>query len=188
MQFRDNWDGKFKPDGPRFFSAFSEYVFQFGRMAQCNSPVVSILGWFNHTKHYLYQQFMEANSMLPVPSSCRGIPHTIERVDIARWGAPPGWHPTDEQIVLSIDKGVQRAIGLLQYCGVDTDLTQRSGFFKSPYKHFPLADTYVIAAARCAEADAADKENNPDGNDEEINLTTLDAQDAADAEARCSRR
>jgi hypothetical protein len=59
-QFRDNWGGKFKPDGPLFSSAYSEYFFQYGGMAQTNSPVVSVLGWWRHLKHYLYQQFAEA--------------------------------------------------------------------------------------------------------------------------------
>jgi hypothetical protein len=43
-QFRNKWGGKFQPNGPRFSLAFSEYIFQYGRMAQTNSPVVSVLG------------------------------------------------------------------------------------------------------------------------------------------------
>lgn len=65
VQFRDNYDGQFKPDGPRFTSAFSEFFFQFGRMRQTNSPVVSVMGWARHLDHYLYQQSLESSSPGP---------------------------------------------------------------------------------------------------------------------------
>ena len=35
-------------------------MFQYGRMAQTNSPVVSVKGWFIHMQHYLYNQHLEA--------------------------------------------------------------------------------------------------------------------------------
>ena len=79
-QFRDIYGGRFKPDGPRFSSAFSEYFFQFGRMRQTNSPVVSVMGWARHLDHYLYQQSLEASAGFQLPASCRGIPHSIERM------------------------------------------------------------------------------------------------------------
>lgn len=157
-------------------------------MAQTNSPVVSVLGWFTHLKHYLYQQYLEANSKMPVPPSCRGIPHSIDRVQIP--DVPAGWHPTDDELRAAIDKGIDRAIALLTDCGVSTNLTRLNGFFKQPCKHYPLrdridADTYV-AAVNCEEADRGDKEDDPNGNTpdgETVDLTTMDAQDAADAEA-----
>ena len=34
VQFRECWGGQFRPDGSRFSSRFSEYMFQYGRMAQ----------------------------------------------------------------------------------------------------------------------------------------------------------
>mmetsp|Transcript_806 Transcript_806/g.2098 ORF Transcript_806/g.2098 Transcript_806/m.2098 type:complete len:132 (+) Transcript_806:850-1245(+) len=88
-QFRDNWGGKYRPDGPRFSSAYSEYFFQYGRMAQTNSPAVFVLGWWRHLKHYLFQQWLEAESGFELPASCRGIPHSIDKriqiPDVPRW-------------------------------------------------------------------------------------------------------
>ena len=179
-QFRDNWDGKFKPDGPRFSSAYCEYVFQYGRMAQTNSPVVSVLGWFRHLKHYLFQQWMEAESSFSLPKSCRGIPHSIERVKIPE--VPKEWHPTDEKLVAAIDRGIARAVALLQSCGVNTQSAKLKGFFKRPHKHYPLTDTFVSAAA-CPEADTGGKEDDPEGEDGGDGVTAIDAQDTADAEA-----
>jgi len=187
-QFRDNWDGKFMPDGPRFSSAFSEYFFQYGRMAQTNSPVVSVKGWFTHAKHYIYQQFLEATSGHPIPASCRGIPHTIDRVKIPV--VPPDWHPTDEQLVAAIERGVKCAEELLKYCGVNTDEAARQGFFKHPSKHFPLKDIYDVAAdSGAGDLHGNDEEDSPDApverppHLEDTDITTIDATDAADAAA-----
>lgn len=157
-QFRDNYGGQFKPDGPRITSAFSEYFFQFGRMRQTNSPVVSVMGWARHLDHYLYQQDLEAVSDFKLPASCRGIPHSIERVKFDP--PPPGWFPTDEHMLTAISQGIQRAVALLQGCGVRTDLSTQTGFFKRPCKHFPLIDTYVRAGGLVA---AAEKEDDPNG-------------------------
>ena len=183
-QFRDNWGGKFRPDGPRFSSAFSEYIFQYGRMAQTNSPVVSVLGWFRHLKHYLYQQWLEAESDMPLPASCRGIPHSIDqRIRIPE--VDPSWHASDDQLCRRIEKGLVRAIALLESLGVNTKSAKLKGFFKRPCRHYPLTDTYVAGAA-CAEADAGGKEDDPatgTSPDDAVDLTVLDAQDTADAEA-----
>ena len=180
-QFRDNWGGKFKPDGPRFSSAYSEYFHQYGRMAQCNSPVVSVRGWVQHLKHYIYQQHLEATSSLRLPASCRGIPHSIERVQIPVFDA--SWHPTDAELIAAVDRGMHGAINLLQQCGITSNLTVRSGFFKQPCKHFPLKDTYVTLMHGAVDADeAAGKEDDPngDGGGEEP-PSKMDAEDAADA-------
>ena len=48
-------------------------------------------------------------------------------------------------MIAAISQGIQRAVALLQGCGVRTDLSTRTGFFKRPCKHFPLTDTYVQA-------------------------------------------
>ena len=107
-QFRDNWGGKFKPDGPRFSSAFSEYIFQYGRMAETNSPVVSNLGWFRHINHYLYQQWLEAESDMPIPASCRGIPHSIDqRIQIPE--VSPRWTHPGMQRMRSSSSALRRA-------------------------------------------------------------------------------
>jgi hypothetical protein len=178
-QFRDNWGGKFKPDGPRFTSAYSEYFFQYGRMAQTNSPVVSVLGWWRHLKHYLYQQFAEADWGGSLPASCRGIPHTID-LRLQPPHVPADWHATDAQLIMRVDRGVERACQLLQGCGVDTSTARLRGFFARPCKHYPLSDTYITSAA-CEEADTGDKEDDPceDSGGE----TVAEAGDAADAEA-----
>ena len=153
-------------------------------MAQTNSPVVSVLGWFRHLKHYLYQQWLEAESDMPIPASCRGIPHTIDqRLRIPT--VDPSWHATDERLKQRIDKGLGCAVALLQSCGVDTTTARLKGFFKRPCKHYPLADSYVSSAA-CAEANTGGKEDDPatgTGPDDAIDVTALDAQDSADAEA-----
>ena len=181
-QFRDNYDGKFKPFGPRFTSAFSEYGFQYGRMAQTNSPVVSILGWFRHFKHYLYQQWLEADSELPVPASCRGIPHSIANRIIFP-DVPNDYFSTDDELVAAIERGQQRAIALLATCGVDTQTAKLKGFFKRPCKHYPLKDTYISNAA-CTDAAATNKEDDPNGDDDAGDAqTVIDSEDAADAEA-----
>ena len=171
-QFRNNYGGQFKPDGPRFSSAFSEYFFQFGRMRQTNSPVVSVMGWSRHLDHYLYQQYLEAASPgLKLPAACRGIPHSIERVKPDP--PPPGWFPSDDQMIDAISCGIQRAVVLLQHCGVKTDLSVRSGFFKRPCKHFPLTDSYVNAGGLVALAEKEDDPNGPAPDGEEVSCILL---------------
>ena len=73
---------------------------------------------------------------------------------------------------------------MLQYIGIDTDLSTETGFFKHPWKHFPLADVYASCMAGLDE-EAGQKENDPtEGSPEEtIDQTVIDAQDAADADA-----
>lgn len=184
-QFRDNWEGKFKPDGPRFSSAYSEYFFQYGRMAQTNSPVVSQKGWYTHGRHYIYQQFLEATSNHPVPASCRGIPHTIDRIQIP--SVAPDWHPSDDDLRAAIDRGVKLAVELLHYCGMDTTSATLTGFFKHPYKHFPLADVYDVRKDTGGDVGGdGDDEDPPEErppHHEEVDSLTVDAADAADAEA-----
>ena len=78
---------------------------------------------------------------------------------------------------------------MLQYIGIDTDLSTETGFFKHPWKHFPLADVYASCMAGLDE-EAGQKENDPtEGSPEEtIDQTVIDAQDAADADAVISAR
>jgi hypothetical protein len=147
----------------RFSSAYSEYIFQYGRMAQTNSPVISVLGWWRHLKHYLYQQFLEAGSGFALPASVRGIPHTIDariRIPVT----PLDWHATDADLTARVDRGVERAQELLQGCGVDTSTARLRGFFARPCKHYPLTDSYVTSAA-CEESNTANKEDDPNTDD-----------------------
>ena len=111
-----------------------------------------------------------------MPQSCRGIPHTIERVVIEDFD--PSWHPTNAKITEAIDAGLQDAISLLQYVGVDTNLSVRNGFFRHPWKHFPLKDrSYAVAMEEAAEKEDDPTEAAPDG--EPIDQAVLAAQDAA---------
>ena len=117
-------------------------------------------------------------------------------------------------MIVAISQGIQRAVALLQGCGVRTDLTTRTGFFKHPCKHFPLTDTYVQAGGLVATAEKEDDPNGPSPDGEEVrpcdratlmgphtrcrmphqrpspspwcgqvDLSLVEAQDAADAEA-----
>ena len=86
-------------------------------------------------------------------------------------------------------KGVTEAVALLGRLGINTQSAKLKGFFKRPCLHYPLTDTYLSAAA-CAEAQRGEKEDDPNNDsagdgraDEPIDLTVLDAQDTADAEA-----
>ena len=182
-QFRDHWGGKFMPDGARFSSAYSEYVFQYGRMAQTNSPVVSVQGWFTHLKHYVYQQHLESTSNHKVPASCRGIPHTIDRIQIPE--VPDGYFPSDDDLRSAIDCGVAKAIELLTFCGIDSGDATKAGFFRHPCKHFPLKDLYDVRS----DTGTGDLDGNDDDPGErpphleDVDVTTIDAADAADAEA-----
>ena len=151
-------------------------------MAQTNSPVVSVKGWFTHLKHYLFNQSMESsNPDLKIPQSCRGIPHSIERTKIPEFD--PKWHPTDPEITAAIEKGVQEAIEMLKYIGINTNLSTQNGFFKHPWKHFPLKDrTYALSA----DTGAGEKEDNPteaNPDNEPVDQTVLAAQDTTDIDA-----
>ena len=54
---------------------------------------------------------------------------------------------------------------MLQFCGVNTNLSTRSGFFLHPWKHFPYGDTYGADRAACTvEAQHAEKEDDPSPN------------------------
>ena len=150
-------------------------------MAQNNSPVVSNKGWFIHLQHYAYQQHLEASdSGLTIPQSCRGIPHTIDRVQIPM--VDREWHPTDPELTKAIDAGIDDAIELLVSIGsIDTNLSTRNGFFRNPWKHFPLKDRSYTSAM----AETGEKEDDPTlpGGDEVVDQTVLAAQDAADVDA-----
>jgi hypothetical protein len=61
--------------------------------------------------------------------------------------------PPMTKIIVAISQGIQRAVALLQGCGVKTDLTTRTGFFKQPCKHFPKTDSYVKAGGLLASAE-----------------------------------
>ena len=86
-------------------------------------------------------------------------------------------------MIAALDRGLARAIELLRSCGVRANLCARTGFFKQPCLHFPLADTYVQGGALLEEL--GEKEDDPNGTPhaEPAELTAMGAQDAADAEA-----
>ena len=99
---------------------------------------------------------------------------------------PSDWHPTDDQLIAALESGVKRAEELLQYCGVDTNDASRKGFFKHPCKHFPLKDVYDVRNDSSTSDLAGDNEDPPDERPphlEDVDVTTIDAEDAADAAA-----
>jgi hypothetical protein len=92
--------------GDRFSSRFSEYIFQYARMAETNSPSCSVLGFKRHLRHFLLKVDMEVSSGLKFSASKRGIPNGISRVDLERHRAPAGWHLSDAEICEILDRMV----------------------------------------------------------------------------------
>jgi hypothetical protein len=105
--FRDHYP-QWKPYGPNFGqSRFSEYGFQWGRMRCENTTSLSQKGFFTAFGHLNYQTFLEASSGLKIPSSHRGVPHSIERVQPDP--PPPGFFPDDDEQMKFIETGFDRA-------------------------------------------------------------------------------
>ena len=90
----------------RFSSRFSEYVFQYARMAESNSPSFSVLGFKRHLRHFHLTVDMATTSGLKLPPSKRGVPNDISRVDVQKYAAPPGWHLSDAEICEILDNVV----------------------------------------------------------------------------------
>ena len=87
-------------------------------------------------------------------------------------------HTVTEAIDAGGLQDASHAISLLQYVGVDTNLSVRNGFFRHPWKHFPLKDrSYAVAMEEAAEKEDDPTEVAPDG--EPIDQVVLAAQDAA---------
>ena len=86
--------------GDRISSRFSEYIFQYARMHETNSPLFGVLGFKRHLSHFLLHAEMAAKAGWKMPKSKRGVPDGIQRVDLAANAIPFGsWHLHDERII-----------------------------------------------------------------------------------------
>ena len=91
------WYPKFKVHAPNLSSRFSEYVFQYCRMHQTNSPLFNIAGFRRHVKHLIGHMKLAATTGLKIPQAKRGVPHGVKYFeDRSAFEAPDGWHLTDE--------------------------------------------------------------------------------------------
>jgi hypothetical protein len=68
----------FKVHGPNIASRFSEYVFQYCRMHETNSPLFDVAGFRRHIKHFLLQIQLAASGEIQMPDSRRGVPNTVQ--------------------------------------------------------------------------------------------------------------
>jgi hypothetical protein len=146
---------KYRIFGDRFSSRFNEYVFQYCRVTETNSPLCTVLGFKRHLRHFHLMINDAMTSGLKFPASKRGVPNDISRVDIAKHTAPPGWHLTDAEIcsildgMVGVSDGVptgdctQWWINILD-CPeiVHTNLRNSKEFFSSPVEHFKKDDLW----------------------------------------------
>jgi hypothetical protein len=162
--------------GDRFSSRFSEYVFQYARMAETNSPLFSVLGFKRHLRHFHLMMDMAVTSGLKMPHSKRGVPNDVSRVDIVKHATPPGWHLTDAEICGILDGMVQGVadpsgagdctlwwVGVLQCPEITgNDLRRAQEFFSAPVKHFKKGDLWGDGV------DFAGSDHNSEGTDDPV--------------------
>jgi hypothetical protein len=136
------WYPKYKVHGLNLSSRFSEYVFQYCRMHETNSPLFDIAGFRRHLKHFLGQMELAIEGHVQMPPSKRGVPNRVEQVEKTQYEAPEGWHLTDAELKECIDEGLQQVCDIfinLLGCTemLDMDLCDPKHFFSAPCKHFP---------------------------------------------------
>ena len=139
---------------------------------RCRSsrPRVSqVRGFFIAFKHVLYQISLEATSLLRIPDSRRGVPHSIGRVEPDPPSPAYRWDTEDPQLRERILAGFRKAEALwktvLRY-HVDVELP---GFFEQPWKHFDLPSELTVSGLEGKE------------DDDQADEVLLDSQDADDA-------
>jgi len=182
----------FRIFGDRFSSRFSEYVFQFARMSETNSPSFSVQGFKRHLRHFQLKIDDAVNSGLKMPPSKRGVPNDISRVDLAKYAAPEGWHLTDAEICAALDGCVEhsdgQAIGDCAKWWMDTlacpevlrtKLRAHKEFFSSPVKHFKKADLW--GADIPAAADVEPEEIGREDDDDVVEVEVYDVDEEQDA-------
>ena len=132
-------------------------------------PRWQVKGFFVAFKHTLYQLSLEAKSVLRIPDSRRGVPHSIGRVEPDPPSPAYRWHTEDAQLRARMLAGFRKAETIwrvvLRY-DVNVELP---GFFDKPWKHFDLP----------AELSAKGVEGKED--DDQADEVPLDSQDADDA-------
>ena len=179
----------------RFSSRFSEYVFQYARMAETNSPLFGVMGFHRHLQHFILQMEMAVTSGLKLPPSKRGVPNDVSRVTdrLADFRAPPGWHLSDPEICSLLDEQSCADKGRMGQAvwwwvvylecdslGVADILKNPDNFFSHPVKHFGKGDVwgggkFLVVLLLCCEcvvtgvdgvaADLETREREDDGED-----------------------
>ena len=183
--------------GDRFSSRFSEYVFQYARMAETNSPSFSVLGFKRHLRHFHLMVDMAVTSGLKLPPSKRGVPNDISRVDVQKYTAPPGWHLSDAEICTILDGVVGVADGVatgdctkwwmdVLSCPevAHTNLRSSKEFFSAPVKHFKKADLWNLGVGDAVHVeDAAGGAASREDDDDVIHVPVYDVDEEQDAAA-----
>ena len=137
--------------GDRFSSRFAEYIFQYARMAETNSPCFGMLGLKRHWKHLWLTMDMAAAGNLKMSPSKRGVKNDVSRVDKSKWAAPPGWHLSDPELCAIIDAQMDTTVGAdglhigdcmywwinVLECDelLEPGLLDNESFFSAPVKH-----------------------------------------------------
>ena len=202
----------FRIFGDRFSSRFSEYVFQYSRMAETNAPLFSVLGFKRHLRHFHLMVDMAATSGLKMPPSKRGVPNDISRVDVEKYAAPPGWHLTDAEICTILDGQVKKApgnsdaanvlkqcvegdttatgdcnkwwIGMLECPEIDkTNLRKEKEFFSHPVKHFKTGDLWNVGVGDDVPDPEDEVYREDDGDDDVVAIDVIDVDEEQDAAA-----
>jgi hypothetical protein len=108
---------KWKPCGNRMSSRFNEYLFQFIRMRNTNTPAMRALAALRHFKHYAAQMAIAGEADFDLPDYRRTVSASIKKGGVVEQRALPGYYElnvTPEKIDAAIDRGMHRC----QKCSV----------------------------------------------------------------------
>jgi len=138
--------------GNRFSSRFSEYIFQYARMHETNSPLFGVLGFKRHLSHFLLHMEMASKSGWKMPPSKRGVPDEVGRVDMDAHQVPPEWHLNDDRIIEILNEMGADVMwwwqNVLHDCDSEgpcdcmpaMDINNPTHVFTEPWKHFNKPD------------------------------------------------
>ena len=166
---------QWKPIGNRLSSRFSEYIFQYVRMQNTNTPAMGAHAALQHLKHYWAQMRMNARAAFSLPHSRRTPKSEINLKDgLARSRADPEYWAgsTNEKIRLALDRAMANArLYFQEMCKFDIDLNlqQRGVFFSAPCKHFPRMEVFTryMDPVGCGDSgDGGDGGGDGDGDEE----------------------
>jgi hypothetical protein len=143
---------KWKVCGSRMSSRFNEYLFQFIRMRNTNTPAMRALAALRHVKHYSAQMAIAGEADFDLPDYRRTISAKIEKKGgVGHQRAAPGYYElrvTETRVNAAIDRGMDRCRNMLtNKCGFKQllDVSNQDDFFSAPCLHFPTQDTFVSA-------------------------------------------
>ena len=182
LLYRENYP-EFKVHGPNISSRFSEYVFQYARMHEKNSPRFDVAGFRRHIKHFMLQIQLAAAGKIEMPPSKRGVPNSVKQPNKSQCAAPAGWHLNDEQMQQAIDRGIAECIHTFLHdlgcteC-LDMDLSNPDHFFADPVKHFPDGDIYNAGVDQDDEWFRASSYRSADSMREDSDWNSGDGDDA----------